>query len=157
MIYLYFVCNRTEDGIVIAGILLIHSNYHNLVLTITDLYPALPFISKMSHHSPMPGDVGTVSSEEIKESASTVTSENDFSVSDSEQVSTHKLGTAMEPSRTALRCRIGLAIIGITLGCLVFLVFLAVEKFRNYHIACWGLVSGELENVLKSLMFVPLF
>ncbi|XP_071788632.1 heme transporter HRG1-like [Asterias amurensis] len=56
--------------------------------------------------------------------------------------SVKKQGAAMEPSRTAMRVRFVLASTGISLGCLVFMVFLAVEEYRNFHIAIWGLVSG---------------
>ncbi|XP_071941875.1 heme transporter HRG1-like isoform X2 [Antedon mediterranea] len=41
-------------------------------------------------------------------------------------------------SLSRIRLRIGYAVTGTSLGLLVLIVFLADEKFRNYHVACWG-------------------
>ncbi|XP_022099848.1 heme transporter hrg1-B-like [Acanthaster planci] len=91
----------------------------------------------MSHLSSAPDVADTASSQEIKDDAGLPTPA--FS---STSTSTQKQPTAMEPTPTAMRCRIGLAVTGISVGVLVFIVFLAMADFRNYHIACWGLASG---------------
>ncbi|XP_038046605.1 heme transporter hrg1-B-like [Patiria miniata] len=92
----------------------------------------------MSHLSSAPDDAATTSSPELKDNTVVPAALSPHFSSGS----THKQAAAMEPSPTAMRCRVGLAVTGISLGVLVLLVFLAVADFRNYHIACWGLASG---------------